>query len=258
MAYKCVHTKINWSFLILNTEHTSPLNSIPSVTHCSNQWKEVSQNSKPQAQFRESMSEQTHKHCLCEMRAHATRGETQNRGDHDKGKARNQDWLHTLGGGRHGLPVEHRDGNGGLADAILTALGGTAHTLQQEVRVTLDGFHCHMSNPAAWGTWRHESDGKGRETKKQKIKTNNRQKWHEPRHENGSHEANSRQNCSDGRCSFIKCCFKNHSNNNEIQVNTHWPRLHPFWVVQWQVQTSPKMLCDLSETWHLKCKRYCN
>lgn len=81
------------------------------------------------------------------MRAHATQGDTHNRGDYAKG--RNQERLHTLGGGRHGLPVEHRDGNGSLADAILTALGGTAHTLQQEVRVTLDGFHCHMSNPAA-------------------------------------------------------------------------------------------------------------
>ncbi len=100
MAYKCVHTKINWSFLILNTEHTSPLNSIPSVTHCSNQWKEVSQNSKPQARFRESMSEQTHKHCLCEMRAHATRGETQNRGDHDKGKQETRiGYTHSAGAG---------------------------------------------------------------------------------------------------------------------------------------------------------------
>lgn len=33
-------------FLILKKIHTSPLNSIPSVPHCSNQQKEVSQNSK--------------------------------------------------------------------------------------------------------------------------------------------------------------------------------------------------------------------
>lgn len=214
--------------------HTSPLNSIPSFPHCSIQWQEIPvklKNNKPKWQNQ------------CQSRRTNTDyvkwGHTPHRGDtHNRvlQVARNQEWLHTLGGGRHGLPVEHRDGNGSLADAILTALGGTAHTLQQEVRVTLDGFHCHMSNPAAWGTWRHESDVKGRETKKQKIKTNNRQKWHKQRHGNTSREAKLTPELQWWTMLFYKCFFQlNHKNICfNAHAITHRPRL---------------------QSWLLKCKR---
>lgn len=91
---------------------------------------------------------------------------------------RNQEWLHTLDGGRHGWPVEHRDSDGSLADGVLSARSADTRALRQELRVTLDGFHCGMRDV--------QND---RQKERQKIKTQNRQERHQ-------------QDCSDGECSL--------------------------------------------------------
>lgn len=158
------------------------------------------------------------------MRAHATQGDTHNRSDYAKGMQETRNgYTHSAGAG---MACQLSTGTGMEVSLMPSWQRWAAQLTLSNRRWGL----LWMVSTATCQTQRHEgrgdmSDGKGRETKKQKIKTNNRQKWHEPRHENSNHEANSRQNCSDGRCSFTKCSFKPF-NINEIQVITHWPRLH--------------------------------
>ncbi len=105
----------------IHIEHTLTLNSIPSVPQ-SQQPVEVSQSKlKRQAPIRESMSEQ-------DAQTHLMWNEgTRQQGDTITGviTLRMQETRngYTHSAGPAGLPVEHRDGNGSLADDILTALG---------------------------------------------------------------------------------------------------------------------------------------